>query len=202
MIAHTDRDVVSDLTVSIGSTEARTWVNTLEVPALFVGGTVSIDDTLWSTGYVGITKVFRNTLAGSSTVSFRAYCIRPTRGRVAWVKDVRLWGCCRSEKAGCKWISNVARVTCTDWLMSSDRAGGMGSTNTRTGILTLVLDTGEGGCTFWIDRTLGFALNVWIPEKPWKTSAGSCVVSVLTNGIDSAGRWATWVTYLWSWGCC
>ena len=70
--------MVGNLTVSIGTAQARAWVNTLEVPALLGVGAVSVDHTFGSAGNIWVSKVVRNTLARGSSLSIIAHGIGAT----------------------------------------------------------------------------------------------------------------------------
>ena len=61
--------MIGHLAVGIGTTQARTRINTLFVPALFFGRTIRVDDTLRPAGHVRVAKVLRYALAGRSTIS-------------------------------------------------------------------------------------------------------------------------------------
>ena len=61
--------MVHDPAPCIDTTCSRAGVDALVPLACFVGGTVAVNDTLWSTCYVGIPEVFRDTLTCSSISS-------------------------------------------------------------------------------------------------------------------------------------
>ena len=67
--------VVHDSAPCIDTTSARAGVDAFVPLACFVGGTVTVNNTLWSACYVGISKVFRDTLACTSISSPLAVCI-------------------------------------------------------------------------------------------------------------------------------
>ena len=54
--------MIDNPALGIDSAEARTRINTLEVLAGLVGGTVGVDGALWPAGYIRVTKVFRYAL--------------------------------------------------------------------------------------------------------------------------------------------
>ena len=54
---------------SIDTTHSWTGVNTLVVDTSSIGWTVCVEDTLWSAGQVGISKVSWNTCASSCSIS-------------------------------------------------------------------------------------------------------------------------------------
>jgi hypothetical protein len=56
-------NVVENLTHCIDPTGSRTGVDALVSLTCFVGWTVGVDHTLWSTCNVGVSEVFRNALA-------------------------------------------------------------------------------------------------------------------------------------------
>ena len=61
--------MVHDPAPCIDTTCSRAGVDALVPLACFVGGTVAVNDTFWSTCYVGVSKVFRDTLTCSSISS-------------------------------------------------------------------------------------------------------------------------------------
>ena len=67
--------VVHDPAPCIDTTSAGAGVDAFVPLACFVGGTVTVNNTLWSACYVGISKVFRDTLACTSISSPLAVCI-------------------------------------------------------------------------------------------------------------------------------
>ena len=54
--------MIDNPALGIDSAEARTRINTFEVLAGLVGGTVGVDGALWPAGYIRVTKVFRYAL--------------------------------------------------------------------------------------------------------------------------------------------
>ena len=77
--------VVHDPAPCIDTTSTRAGVDAFVPLACFVGGTVAVDNTLWSACYVGISKVFRDTLTCSCTSASLANGIGPTRRWVTWI---------------------------------------------------------------------------------------------------------------------
>ena len=67
--------MVHDPAPCIDTTSTRAGVDALVPLACFVGGTVTVNNTLWSACYVGVSKVFRDTLACTSISSPLAVCI-------------------------------------------------------------------------------------------------------------------------------
>ena len=59
--------MVGHSTLSVDSTQSRTGINTLEISAGFVGGTLWVDGALRSAGNVRITEVAGHTLTGGSS---------------------------------------------------------------------------------------------------------------------------------------
>ena len=83
--ARAGRNMVEDPAYGIGPTGARAGVHTVELLACFVRRTVRIYNTFWSACYVGVSKVVRDALAGTSPVSFLTDGVGSTRRGVAWV---------------------------------------------------------------------------------------------------------------------
>ena len=67
--------VVHDPASCIDTTSTRAGVDAFVPLACFVGGTVTVNNTLWSACYIGVSKVFRDTLACTSISSPLAVCI-------------------------------------------------------------------------------------------------------------------------------
>ena len=67
--------MVHDSAPCIDTASARAGVDAFVPLACFVGGTVTVNNTLWSACYVGVSKVFRDTLACTSISSPLAVCI-------------------------------------------------------------------------------------------------------------------------------
>ena len=72
------RNMTSDLALGIDSTGSRTRVNTFIPLTGFVRGTVRVYHTFRSAGNIRIPKVFRDTLAGSSSLSVVTHSIGAT----------------------------------------------------------------------------------------------------------------------------
>ena len=156
--------MVDHPTVSVDATQAGTWVHTFHVLTSLVGWTFWIGCTLWSTGYVGISKVFRNTLTGSSSVPVLANCIGSTRGGVAGVNNFYRSRQSGDPLAGNERIPCVSRVTFTERKMVGDGTGGVGSTHPRTRIHTVLVDTGLVPGTLCVDGALRLTFNVRISD--------------------------------------
>lgn len=62
LVADTQGDVIGNLAVGIGATQSWAWINTMKISALYCSWTVCIDDTLWSAGNIGVSKVVWDTL--------------------------------------------------------------------------------------------------------------------------------------------
>ena len=71
--------MVGDPTFSVNSAQTRAGVDTLEISAGFVGGTLWVDGALRPAGDVGITEVARHTLTGCSSALCVANGIFSTR---------------------------------------------------------------------------------------------------------------------------
>ena len=97
--------MISDLTQCIDPTGSGAGVNTFVSLACFVGGTIWVDYTLWSTCNIWISKVFRDTLAGSSTVSVLTNCIWSTRRGVA-----RIYWCLRPGSYWNYFVSYIKKI--------------------------------------------------------------------------------------------
>ena len=164
LIASAGGNVILNPTVCIYSTCSRTWINTVQLLTCFAGWTVWIDNTFWSTCYIRISKVVWNTLAGCCSISFIADSIGSTRRWSARINNLcRNWQCCNSCAVS-EWISCISWITGTRWIVILDWTWSVGSTNSRTRINTLLIDTGSIGRTFRVDSTLWFTFYIWISK--------------------------------------
>lgn len=75
-------NMVAYTAFSIYATNSRTWVGTFLIDTWLVTGTVGINDTFRSTTTIRITKVALDTCTWTSTISFFAFSIRTTGGRI------------------------------------------------------------------------------------------------------------------------
>ena len=61
----------------------------------------------------------------------------------------------------------------------------MDAANARTRVTALLLDTGQGWGTLWIDGTLRFALNVWIAKKTRQACTRGSTIAFSAFSIDA-----------------
>ena len=87
-------DMVDNPALGIDTTKSRTWVNTVQSWACFVGGTIGIDSTFWSACYIWVAEVILNTFTSCSTISVSAKSIRTT-----WRWVARIWSLCDSWRS-------------------------------------------------------------------------------------------------------
>ena len=66
-LTNTCWNMVDDRTGGMGATGSRTGVNTFVIRAGKISGTVSVDDTFWSTALVGVSQEPRGTGAPAHT---------------------------------------------------------------------------------------------------------------------------------------
>ena len=156
--------MIGHLAVGIGATETWAGINTVEVPALFACRAVRVDDTLRSAGYVGVSKVVRDALTGTSRTSLGTDSIRSTGRRIAGIDYLSDWSWCCNSVAGSERVSGVSRVTATCRSVIVDTAGGVSSTDSRTRIHTLLSDAGFVHRTFRINCAFWLAFNIWISK--------------------------------------
>ena len=72
--------------------------------------------------------------------------------------------------------------------MIGDKAGGMGSTHSRTGIHTVLVDTGQVAGALLVTHTLRLTLHVRVTNVVPDTFTAGRLVALCTLGIDAAGR--------------
>ena len=83
--------MVVNPTLGIGATGPGAGVDTLVSETGSVRGTVGVDDTLRSAGYVRVSEVLRDTLTGRSVSLFAADCVGPTGRGVTGVDIFHPW---------------------------------------------------------------------------------------------------------------
>ena len=133
--------MVVDRTGSVAPTYARTGVPALVVDAGKVRGTFRVDCALMLTLHIGITLEARVTGAGGCSISLPALSIDATGTWSAGVNNFGSWCCGGRSVARCEGISNKTLITDANRNMVSNIAIGIDSTETRTRILTLSVDT-------------------------------------------------------------
>lgn len=189
------------MTVGVGATETRARVDTMEVPTLFVGGAVSIDDTLWPACNIWVTKVFWNAATGGGTPLLAANCI-VTAGR--WVAGIhhfnsRWVGGLRV--AGREGVSNEAWVTPADCMVVAGGTSCVRSTHSRTGVPALVVDARLVGGAVGVDGALMPALHVRVTLQSREADTGGRLVSLLALSVDATRGGVAWV-YNFRSRCC
>ena len=100
-----------------------------------------------------------------------------------------------------KRIPSITGVTCTLRNMVCDPASGMDTTDPRTGVFTLVIDTGLVIGTLWVGDTLRLTLNVRVPSVIKNTSARGCPSQFWTFRIGTTWRWVAGL-YDFYWSLC
>ena len=209
------RDMIQNTTYGIHATSSWTWVNTVQILACFVRGTVRIDHTFWSTCNIWVPKIVWDASAWSRAISLLAVCIRPTRWGVAGVDNFnRDWCCkqrhyipkikiirhtCCNSRAESKWVPGVPRITGANRVMVLSSAGSMCSTHSWAGVHTFLVNTSLVCWALWVDWALWFALSVWVSKQSWQARARCCTISLSAFSIDTTRWWAAWVNYFRSW---
>ncbi len=128
-------NMISNIALGINSTCSRTRIHTLVSLTSLVWGTIWVYSTFWPAGYIGISKIFRYTLASSCTLACLTIGIFTTRWWIARINNFCDGKrCCGSTRTNSKGVSFIARITNTAWRMISDIAASMLPTNTRTRI--------------------------------------------------------------------
>ena len=202
MVADADGKMVCNLTVSITAAEAWTGVNTVLVSALLVCRAVSIDDTFRPAGHIRITKVVGDAATGSGSSLLAADSIVTAWRWVARINYFCSWWVCWLGVTGREGVTNISRVTLADGVVVVYGAGGVGTTHTRTGVSTLVVDACLVGGAVGIDCALMLTFNIGISLKTRQTDACSCLVPFPTLCVDSTGRWVARINDLWANGSC
>ena len=86
-----------------------------------------------------------------------------------------------------KGVTGVAWITLADGIVIGCSAVGVATTDSRTGVATLLTDTGFVSGTLSADNTLWLALNVGVAYVLSNASAGGCIVPFKTVSIDATG---------------
>ena len=199
LVADTQRDVIGNLTVGIGATQSWAWINTMKISALFCSWTVCIDDALWSTGHIGVSKVVRDTLTRSGSVPLIAHSIAATRRWVARVHPLSDGHRGGDPQTVGEWIPGVSRVAGAGGVVVVDRAGGVGPTHSWARVATLVADAGQVGGALGVNGALMSALHIGIALETGVTGAGGSSISFSALSIDATRTWSARINDLWSW---
>ena len=193
--------MISNIALSVNATGSRTRVYAFVSLACFVGGTVRVYNTFRSTCYIGISKVFRYTLAGCCTAPLLAISIRTTRCWITWINIFskrRLSGFYSTRP---EWIPLITWITDTAGIVIIDSTICIGATHPRTRIYTFVSNTGLVIWTLRISCTFWFTFSVRVSKESWKTCASCSIVSFPTLGIYSTGGRPARVNYFRSSWC-
>ena len=209
--------MVQNTTDGIDATSSWAWIDTVQILACFVRGTVRIDHTFRSTCNIWVPKIVRDTSAWSCAISLLTVCIRAARWRVAWVdylnRDGRCkekyhipeikitWHTCCNSRAESEGIACVAWVTSADRVVILGSASCVASTHPWTGVHTLLVHTCFVCWALWVDGALWLAFYVWVSKQSRQAGTWGCTISFPALGIYTAWRWATRVNYFRSWTC-
>ena len=103
---------------------------------------------------------------------------------------------CGDPPAASEGVSSISLLTPTDGVVVDDLTLGEGSTGSRTGVTTLLTDTGEVTGTLAVEDTLWS--TVWRHSHiSRQTGAGGDVVLVPALRERSAGVWQAGVDWFW-----
>jgi len=96
------------------------------------------------------------------------------------------------------WVTSIAPVTGTYWLVHHNLAVGVEITSTRAWIYTFLISTGMVISTVWIYGTLWSTNIEWVAKVTCDTST---LPSTNRNAlcISSAGIWLAWYLDLSNW---
>ena len=181
-----DGVVVDDLTPGVVATSPRTGVDTLLVDAGRELVTVRADHTLWP-AVRRVALVAWDTGTHTDTIDLPVLTVGTTGIRVAGVGrlDRRRR---RDEGTGGGGVSCVSRVAGADGIVVPHGALGVPPAGPRTGVATLLLDTGQVVGTLSVDQTLWSAAHVRVSDVVLDTSAGSGSVPGGALCVGSTGR--------------
>lgn len=191
--------MVDHLALSIGSTGARTGVDTLLLDTGHGQRTLRAEQTLWPA--VGRTSEISLQTGTDRSGSFRAALTVGTTG--VWSAGISLDGSHRSLSAGGEGISDVALGTATDGVVSHHVTPGVDTTDSDTGVGTLQVDAGQAGGALAVDHTLGAAAGRGT-EVSSQTGTDGVVAVNSAVGVGSTGGGSAgvhWLGHRSSLGC-
>ena len=178
--------MVQHTALGIDTTEARARINTLEVLAGLVRGTLRICGAFWPACNIRVAKVLRYALAGGGSVPLGAASIG-----AAWRGVARIHNLCRS-RPGCdalacrECIPSVAGVALAARQVVADSAGGVHTADTRARVPAVLVDAGLVAGTLGVDGALRLALDVRVADVVSDTLAGCSSAALGTLGISAA----------------
>lgn len=91
-----------------------------------------------------------------------------------------------------EWIASETAHTTTNGVMINSTAHSMKTTDTRTWINTLMIDTSTIETTFGINRTFGTASG-WYAQVAGNARAHRMIIDHTTITIQATWRWYTWI---------
>ena len=148
--------MINNLTVCIGATCTWTGIDALLIDTSRGARAVRVDNTLrtaigWHADIVGQAGAGRDVVG---VAALRVGAARTWHARISWPRDRRG---CGDLNAGtlAKRIAGVARRTLADGIVIGHLAAGIVTARARTGIHTLLIDTGGELGTIRADHTLG-----------------------------------------------
>ena len=194
--------MVSDSTVSIDSTQSRTWILTFSVDTCCLWWTIWVNYAFRSTigrraNHLWKTRTMTSVSNGSWWV---AVC--STWVWITWI-FIFHWFYDNWRLSTCsKWISNISLYTNTVWYVIDYLALGIYSTSsTWTWVHTMQVLTCFSWWTFCIGCTFWSTGNIWVSKVIRYTLTCSCSSSILANSITST-RWGiAGINSLSNWNC-
>jgi hypothetical protein len=194
--------MVTHSAVGIDTAKTRTGVLAMSVDTSKLGGTISIDDTFWST--VGRTSdhVWHARALASVSNSSGWLGVGPTGVRITGVDLNWLdWGW-RGSSAGHERIPNVALVTDADGKMVCNLTVSIAATESWTGVNTVLVSTLLVCRAVGIDDTFRPARHIRVAKVVGDAATGSGSSLLAANSIVTAWCWVARINYFSSrWVC-
>ena len=81
--------------------------------------------------------------------------------------------------------------------MVGNMTGGVVATHPRTGVNTVLGDTGEMSGTLCVNNTLWFTLDIRVPSVVSDTATAGSLTLLCADSIDPTGRGTAWLDYDW-----
>ena len=200
--------------------DPRAGVHTVQRLAGLAAGAVRVDGAFRSACDVGISKIFRDALAGASPVSIRAQSVLAT-----WRWVARIYNFCGCK--GCKQtnINNIIllqtslRLTSCDppaggesialisWIATTLRrmighmTAGVEAADPGAGVHAVLGHAGQVARTFGVHRALRLTCNVRVARVVQDAGAGGGLVPLSTHCVGAAGGGVAGINYL-NWQDC
>jgi len=97
-------DMVNHLTICIQTTRSGTRILTFVLYTSFNRWAICINNALWSTTFIRISEITRQTTTRASIILFSTLCICSTRGWSTWVWIISYYNCVWNARLSIEYI--------------------------------------------------------------------------------------------------